>query len=224
MVWVSVNVMVGGTTTPCLVKLVENSSPLAAVHVLVPEPPAGPIVQSAVTVNRPRWVALPVASRWWWLGTVNTVSKPSYVPLNGNSEPPSASVVTIPRPAGLEEDVVAENVVAEDVGAVGDAPEQATAKIQKPITTYRMCCPQRDSVSEARFNKVLPPRGVVMFLNSYRRRLRAAALIRRIVTEKRRVRRRKRGRSADSVRRSPRTAALPRSPTMLAMRSAIATP
>jgi hypothetical protein len=29
----------------------------------------------------------------------------------------------------------------------------------------------------------LPPRGVVMFLNSYRRRLRAAALMRGIVTE-----------------------------------------
>jgi hypothetical protein len=63
--WVSVNVMVGGTTTAVLVRLVETSSPLAAVHVLVPEPNDGPSVQSAVTVNRPRWVALPVASRWW---------------------------------------------------------------------------------------------------------------------------------------------------------------
>jgi hypothetical protein len=51
MVWVSVNVAVGGTKTPFLVKRVENSSPLAAVHVLVPEPPVGPSVHSAVTVN-----------------------------------------------------------------------------------------------------------------------------------------------------------------------------
>ena len=103
MVWVSVNVVVGGTKTPCLVKLVDNSSPLAAVHVLlVSIAPAVVTVQSAVTVNRPRWVALPVASRWWWLGTVPTVSKPSYVPLNGNSEPPFASVVAIPPPIWLE--------------------------------------------------------------------------------------------------------------------------
>ena len=43
MVWVSVNVMVGGAGTPDLVKLVRNSSPLAAVHVLVPIPPVGPV-------------------------------------------------------------------------------------------------------------------------------------------------------------------------------------
>jgi len=48
-----------------------------------------------------------------------------------------------------------ENVGVDEVGEVGDAPEQAAAKTQKPITTYRMCCPQRDSVSEARFNKWL---------------------------------------------------------------------
>ena len=34
---------------------------------------------------------------------------------------------------GIEEDVV-----AEDVGAVGAAPVQAAAKTQKPMTTYRM--------------------------------------------------------------------------------------
>ncbi len=47
-----------------------------------------------------------------------------------------------------------EDVGADKVGAVGDAPEQAAAKTQKPITTYRIFCPQRDSVSEARLNKV----------------------------------------------------------------------
>ena len=31
-----------------------------------------------------------------------------------------------------------EDVVAEDVGAVGAAPVQAAAKTQKPMTTYRM--------------------------------------------------------------------------------------
>lgn len=33
---------------------------------------------------------------------------------------------------------VEEDVVAEDVGEVGDAPAQATAKTQKPMTPYRM--------------------------------------------------------------------------------------
>ena len=98
MVWVSVNVMVGGTALPDLLKLVNNLSPLAAVHVLVPKLPVAASVQSAVTVNRPRWVALPVASRWWWLGGVNTVSRPSYVPLKGNSDPSLASVVRIVLP------------------------------------------------------------------------------------------------------------------------------
>ena len=74
-----------------------------------------------------------------------------------------------------------ENVGVDEVGEVGDAPEQAAAKTQKPITTYRMCCPQRDSVSEARFNKWLRLDGLI-FLNSYRRRRRAAALKRRNVT------------------------------------------
>jgi hypothetical protein len=47
--------------------------------------------------------------------------------------------VRIARAIGLGEVVVAEDVVAEDVGAVGAAPVQAAAKIQKPMTTYRMC-------------------------------------------------------------------------------------
>ena len=42
--------------------------------------------------------------------------------------------------------------------------------------------PSRNPVS----TRCLPPRGVVMFLNSYRRRLRSAALMRGIVTGKRR--------------------------------------
>ena len=52
--------------------------------------------------------------------------------------------------------VSAENVlgIEEDVGAVGAAPVQAAAKTQKPMTTYRMRSPQRDSVSEARLNNV----------------------------------------------------------------------
>jgi hypothetical protein len=94
--------------------------------------------------------------------------------LNGNSEPPSEFVVT----RSLEENVGVEDVGADEVGAVGDAPEQAAAKTQKPITTYRICSPQRDSVSEARLNKVLSPRGVVIFLTFYRRGLRAEALMR----------------------------------------------
>src|SRR5678810_441572 len=136
-VWCSVNVMVGGAATPDLVKLVEISSPLAAVHVLVPIPPAAVIVQSAVTVNRPRWVALPVASRWWLLGTVSTVSKPSYVPSNGNAEPRSdvlwngdVASVAAAAPISLNED---------DVGPVGATPEHAVAKRQKPSMTYRIC-------------------------------------------------------------------------------------
>src|SRR4051812_22798136 len=131
MVWVSVKVAVGGTKTPLLVKLVNNSSPLAAVHVLlVSIAPAIVTVQLAVTVNRPRWVALPVASRWWLLGGVKTVSKPSYVPLNGNAEPPRASVAA-PAPMALN-DVV---------GALGAAPAHAVANKHKPSATYRMIRP-----------------------------------------------------------------------------------
>jgi hypothetical protein len=104
--------------------------------------------------------------------------------VNGNSEPPSAFVVT----RSPEENVVVEDAGVDKVGAVGDAPEQAAAKTQKPITTYRICSPQRDSVSETRLNKVLPPRGVVIFLTFYRRRLRAETLMRRTVTEKWRFR------------------------------------
>ena len=47
-----------------------------------------------------------------------------------------------------------EDVGADEVGAVGDAPAQAAAKIQKPVTRYRMFAPQRDSMSEAHLNKV----------------------------------------------------------------------
>ena len=177
MVWVSVNVMVGGATTPRLVKLVENSSPLAAVHVLVPKLPVAASVQSAVTVNRPRWVALPVASRWWWLGTVPTVSKPSYVPLNGNSEPPFASVVATPPPIWLNE----RGWCGWSCASAGCREDTETNDYVSHVMTPSGI-PSRKPVS----TRCLPPRGVVMFLNSYRRRLRAAALMREIVTEKRR--------------------------------------
>ncbi len=41
--------------------------------------------------------------------------------------------VSVENVLGIEEDVV-----AEDVGAVGAAPVQAAAKTQKPMTAYRM--------------------------------------------------------------------------------------
>src|SRR4051794_8572416 len=60
---------------------------------------------------------------------------------------------------GIEEDVV-----AEDVGAVGAAPVQAAAKTQKPMTTYRICCPPAGFRLGSPSQKVCTPRSVVMFL------------------------------------------------------------
>ena len=56
-------------------------------------------------------------------------------------------------------------VVAEDVGAAGDAPAQAMVKTQRPRIAYRMCCLPGGSFSDARLIKWLPTLRVVMFLN-----------------------------------------------------------
>ena len=96
-----------------------------------------------------------------------TVSKPSYLPLNGNSEPPFASVVAKPSPdlaqgrgwsgrscarTGCREDTETNDYVSHVMTSSGIPP-------RKPVST-----------------RCLPPRGAVMFHNSYRRRLRSEAL------------------------------------------------
>ena len=65
MVWVSTTAKTGNVTTPCPIRVVKISSPLAAVHVAVPDALGGGLVtvNSEVNVNRPRWVASPVPTR-----------------------------------------------------------------------------------------------------------------------------------------------------------------
>ena len=64
-VWVSTTAKAGNVTTPCPMRVVKISSPLAAVQVAVPDALGGGLVtvNSEVNVNRPRWVASPVPTR-----------------------------------------------------------------------------------------------------------------------------------------------------------------
>jgi hypothetical protein len=133
MVWVSVIVTVGNTTmSPCPTTLTRIWSPFAAVQVAVPVafPVAVMTVKSALRVNRPRCVALPVPSRCLTAlasSPETTCSVDCSVPLNGNAEPRLASVAAAPLTA-----------LDADVGAVGTWPLHATAKTHKPNTTYRI--------------------------------------------------------------------------------------
>ena len=68
-------------------------------------------------------------------------------------------------------------VVAEDVGAAGDAPAQAMVKTQRPRIAYRMCCLPGGTFWDPRLIKWLPTLRVVMFLNPYRRSREATTLI-----------------------------------------------
>ena len=67
----------------------------------------------------------------WMSGSECTVLPISTVQLTGADV--TRAWVSAENVLGIEEDVV-----AEDVGAVGDAPVQAAAKTQKPMITYRM--------------------------------------------------------------------------------------
>ena len=123
MVWVSVIVTVGNTTmSPCPTRLTRISSPFAAVHKAVPVafPVAMMTVKSALRVNRPRCEALPVPSRCLTAlasSPETTCSVACSVPLNGNAEPPRASVAAAPLTA-----------LDADVGAVGTWPPHAASK------------------------------------------------------------------------------------------------
>ena len=135
MVWVSTIAAMGKVTTARPVVLVKSWSPLAAVHVAVPDAVAPVVValttvNCEVSVNRPRWVALPVPTRFIRVLVVPCgcgVSVASKVPLNGNAEPPLASVSAAP-PMELDG----------DVGALAPPPAHAAAKTQKTSTTYRI--------------------------------------------------------------------------------------
>jgi hypothetical protein len=87
-------------------------------------------VKSALRVNRPRCVALPVPSRCLSALVAfseTTCSVDCSVPLNGNAEPPLASVAAAPLIA-----------LEGDVGAPGTSLPHAAAHTHKPMTTYRM--------------------------------------------------------------------------------------
>jgi hypothetical protein len=132
MVWVSVIVTVGNTTmSPCPTTLTRIWSPFAAIQVAVPVafPVALITVKSALRVNRPRCVAVPVPSRC----LTSLASSPETIcsvdcrlPVNGNAEPPLASVAAAPVTA-----------LDAEVGPVGTWPLHDTAKTHKPNTTYR---------------------------------------------------------------------------------------
>ena len=133
MVWVSVIVTVGNTTmSPCPTTLTRIWSPFAAVQVAVPVafPVALVTVKSALRVNRPRCVAVPVPSRCLTSlasSPETTCSVDRSVPANGNAEPPLASVAAAPV-----------TVLDAEVGPVGTWPLHDTAKTHKPNTTYRI--------------------------------------------------------------------------------------
>ena len=133
MVCVSVIVTVGNTTmSPCPTTVTRIWSPFAAVQVAVPVafPVAVMTVKLALRVNRPRCVALPVPSRCLTAlasSPETMCSVDRSVPLNGNAEPPLASVAAAPRSA-----------LDADVGAAGTWPLHATAQTHTPNTTNRM--------------------------------------------------------------------------------------
>jgi len=136
---------VGNTTmSPCPTTFTKIWSPLAAVQVAVPVAFPAVTVKSALRVNRPRWVAFPVPSRCLTVRVASadtTCSVASNVPLNGNAEPPLASVAPVPLTA-----------LDVRVGALGTSPPHAAARTHTPSSRYRISESSRSSRIAARWH------------------------------------------------------------------------
>jgi hypothetical protein len=120
MMWVSVILRIGNTRTARPPVFVKIWSPFSAVHTAVPDAVSSDslTVNCEVNVNRPRWVASPVATK-------------SCTPFAGFGSMPCSfwpsTDVAAPRPSVSPND---------DVGASGEpSPAQLDAKTQKPSTT-----------------------------------------------------------------------------------------